>query len=206
MSSSLIVGLTGGIGSGKSAVCREFEQLNVPVVDADIAAREVVAPGSDGLLEVVGEFGDDVLNSGGEINRSKLRSLIFADDHKRKTLETLLHPRIKRRIVEQLDALLSPYCILCVPLLVERNGYDNIGRILVVDCPVAVQIARVMARDTMTSEQVSAIMQTQATREQRLQMADDVVENAGPLEALKARVEQLHSRYTAIAMQLKPEQ
>lgn len=203
MSSELVVGLTGGIGSGKSAVCREFEHLAVPIVDADIVARDVVEPGSIGLRAVIDSFGEAILNSGGTIDRGKLRLLIFEDDNQRKLLESILHPMIRQRIAEQLAAIRSPYCILCVPLLVEKHGYENMGRILVVDCSIELQISRVMQRDNLTRAQVNAIMQTQATREKRLRMADDVVENAGGIEELRTQVKALHSKYTAIADQLE---
>jgi len=201
VSSRLVVGLTGGIGSGKSAVTREFEGLGVPVVDADIAAREVVLPGTPGLLEVVDAFGQDVLGPDGTLDRARLRQLVFEHDDKRKKLESILHPKIRDLIRNNLDAISAPYCILCVPLLVERGGYENVDRVLVIDCPVETQIERVMARDDLTRPQVEAIMRNQATREQRLEVADDVVQNAGDLEALKAPVAALHDKYTDLAGQ-----
>lgn len=205
MSCDLVIGLTGGIGSGKSAVCREFERLLVPVVDTDVIAREVVAPGSTGLEEVVSTFGEDVLGRDGAIDRGRLRQVIFADDKKRAALEAILHPKIRERVRDQLAAVTSSYCILCVPLLVEKGGYENVDRILVVDCPTEVQMARVMDRDNLTQAQVEAIMRSQATRDQRAQLADDIVENSDRLEALRTAVEAHHVRYTAIADQLKQE-
>lgn len=195
----LVVGLTGGIGSGKSAVCREFERLAVPIVDADVVAREVVAPGSPGLEAVIAAFGHGILAPNGEIDRRELRRLIFDDNDKRARLEAILHPRIRERIHEQLALARTPYCILCVPLLVEKGGYDNVNRILVIDCPTEVQIERVMVRDNLTRQQVEAIMRSQATRDERLRLADDVIENSDRLEALRAQVEALHAKYTAIA-------
>lgn len=194
-----MVGLTGGIGSGKSAVTAEFERLGVPVVDADLVAREVVLPGSDGLREVVEAFGRDVLGADGMIDRTQLRQLVFADDAKRKRLESILHPKIRDRIRSKLDAITAPYCILCVPLLVERQGYENVDRVLVIDCSEETQIARVMSRDNLTRPQVEAIMRSQATREQRLSVADDVVENSRGLDALRAPIAALHGNYTDIA-------
>jgi dephospho-CoA kinase len=202
MSQAFVVGLTGGIGSGKSAVCREFERFDVPIVDADIVSREVVAPGTAGLLAVVRAFGSDVLNAECTIDRAKMRQLIFEDESKRKTLESILHPLIRDQIRTQLSDVRSPYCILCVPLLVEKRGYENIDRILVIDCPVEVQIARVMARDSLSRAQVESIMQTQASREQRLRLADDIVENAAGLDSLRDQVEALHTKYLMIAEQL----
>lgn len=205
MSSALLVGLTGGIGSGKSAVCHEFERLGVPIVDADIVAREVVEPGSEGLRAVVEFFGEEILDSQGMLDRARLRQLVFEDDQKRVTLESILHPKIRERIREQLDAIETPYSIMCVPLLVEKRGYENIDRILVIDCPVEIQISRVMKRDNLTREQVEAIMKTQATREQRLRLADDIVENASDIESLREPVQILHTKYTTIADQLTSE-
>lgn len=198
MSTRLVVGLTGGIGSGKSAVCREFERHCVPIVDADIVAREVVAPGSIGFAAVVQSFGEGILSSG-NIDRSKLRQVIFADDTKRAALEAILHPKIRESIDQQLANLDSPYCILCVPLLVEKGGYQNVDRILVVDCPTEIQIRRVMGRDNLTRAQVEAIMRSQATRDERLGVADDVIENSDGIEALETPVQVLHTKYMAIA-------
>lgn len=199
MSARLVVGLTGGIGSGKSAVTAEFERLGVPVVDADIVAREVVMPGTEGLAEVVAAFGADVLGADGMLDRKKLRLLVFDDDGQRKRLEGILHPRIRDRIRHKLEAVNTPYCILCVPLLVERQGYENVDRILVIDCSEELQITRVMARDNLTRLQVEAIMRTQATREQRLALADDVIENSGGLDELRAPITELHAKFTDIA-------
>lgn len=206
MSARLVVGLTGGIGSGKSAVTAEFERLGVPVVDADIVAREVVMPGSDGLTEVVQAFGTDVLGADGMLDRKKLRLRVFDDDTQRKHLESILHPKIRDRIRHKLDAITTPYCILCVPLLVERQGYENVDRILVIDCSEELQITRVMARDNLTRSQVEAIMRTQATREQRLAVADDVIDNSRDLEALRAPIAKLHEKFTDIAENPGPEQ
>lgn len=205
MSSDLLVGLTGGIGSGKSAVCREFERLDVPIVDADIVSREVVEPGTDGLRAIVDLFGIEILDADGTLDRARMRQLIFEDEKKRVMLESELHPRIRDRIRDQLDAIETPYTIMCVPLLVEKHGYENIDRVLVVDCPVETQISRVMSRDSLTRQQVESIMKTQASREQRLRLADDIVENASGIEALRDPVRTLHTKYTTIADQLKSE-
>ena len=199
MSARLVVGLTGGIGSGKSAVTAEFERLGVPVVDADLVAREVVMPGSPGLREVVAVFGTDVLGADGMLDRKQLRLRVFDDDTQRKRLEAILHPKIRDRIRHKLEAITTPYCILCVPLLVERQGYENVDRILVIDCSEQLQITRVMARDDLTRSQVEAIMRTQATREQRLAMADDVIDNSRGLDALRAPIAKLHAKFTEIA-------
>ena len=205
VSSAFVVGLTGGIGAGKSTVCREFECLAVPIIDADIAAREVVIPGSEGLGEVVSAFGREILSIDGSIDRGKLRHRIFENDGDRTRIEAILHPRIRERIGDQLAAVTSPYCILCIPLLVEKGGYENVDHILMIDCPTEVQIARVMERDNLTRLQVEAIMRSQASREERLRLADDVIDNSARVEALRAQVEALHVVYTQIADKLKLE-
>ena len=199
MSKPFIIGLTGGIGAGKSAVCDKFMQHAVPIVDADIAAREVVALGSEGLREVVNYFGTEVLAADGTLDRLKLRQTVFSDDSKLQALEGILHPRIRDEINQALAEITAPYCILCVPLLIEKGGYEQVDRILVIDCSVETQIARVMARDNLTRSQVEAIIETQAPRALRLEKADDVVENSGDLAALDAQVALLHERYMAIA-------
>ena len=195
MSKAYVVGLTGGIGSGKSAVTREFERLGVPIVDADIVAREVVMPGTPGLLEIIDTFGTDVLAPDGTLDRAALRDIVFADPDAKLRLESILHPKIRTRIAAKLDEVTAPYVILCVPLLVERRGYESIDRILVVDCDEKVQIERVMARDGLTRPQVEAIMQTQASRQERLAKADDIIDNSGDLASLSEPVASLHEQY-----------
>ncbi|NNL99098.1 MAG: dephospho-CoA kinase, partial [Gammaproteobacteria bacterium] len=180
-----IVGITGGIGSGKSVVCDAFAGLGIPVFDADIAAREVVLPGSPLLDDVVAEFGANVLNADGELDRRALRDLVFSSDTRRRALERLLHPAIRARLAAQIARCESDYCLLCIPLLVEKGGYEDIERILVVDCDPALQRSRVAVRDNLTPDEVGAIMRTQATREQRLAAADDIIENNGDLDAVR---------------------
>ena len=194
-----VVGVTGGIGSGKSAVCREFEHYGIEVVDADIVAREVVVPGSIGLGQIVERFGDDMLNPDGTLDRNALRNVVFADETKRKELESILHPKIRQRIAQQLEAARSPYTLLCVPLMVERGDSYACDRLLVVDCTEETQISRVMRRDDLTREQVLAIMSTQATRQQRLAKADDVILNDGSIEDMAQKVGPLHEKYLALS-------
>ena len=194
-----IVGVTGGIGSGKSAVCREFERYGIKVVDADIAAREVVVPGSEGLADVVAEFGQAVLNSDGTLNRGELREIVFQNADQRAKLEAILHPKIRKRIEQQLAESRSPYTLLCVPLMVERGNNYAINRLLVVDCDEETQIERVMQRDNLTRSQVLAIMSTQASREERLAQADDVIMNDGSVEDIADRVKPLHAKYLALS-------
>ncbi len=194
-----VVGVTGGIGSGKTVVCNAFAALGVPVFDADIAAREVVAPGAPLLQDVVAEFGPGVRGADGELDRRALRSLVFASDTRRRALEALLHPAIRARLAEQIGRCESDYCLLCIPLLVEKGGYENIERILVVDCDPELQRRRVAARDNLTVDEVTAIMRTQATRDQRLAAADDIIENNGDLDAVLEEVARLHEQYSAWA-------
>ena len=195
----LVIGVTGGIGCGKSTICREFAVLGAPVVDTDEVAREVVAPGTQGLAEVVAHFGTDVLDSDGALDRRRLRSLVFADEASRRWLEALLHPLIRRRTDEHVQAAAYPYCLVCIPLLVERDGGSRVDRVLVIDCPPETQIARVMARDKLTAPEVEAIMLTQATRAARLAAADDVIENIGDVEKLRPAIKALHRQYLDLA-------
>ena len=195
-----MVGLTGGIGSGKSAVCRLFAQLGVPVIDADVVAREVVEPGQPGLEAIVEAFGEEVLGSDGRLDRARLRELVFSDPERRKQLEALLHPRIRAEMDRRIAAVEAPYCIRCVPLLVETGQSADVDRVLVVDVPVETQLRRTLARDGGRRATVQAIID--ATRDQRLQVADDVLDNDGDLESLRRRVEMLHDRYLAAARDL----
>ena len=195
-----MVGLTGGIGSGKSAVCRLFAQLGVPVIDADVVAREVVEPGQPGLEAIVEAFGEEVLGSDGRLDRARLRELVFSDPERRKQLEALLHPRIRAEMDRRIAAVEAPYCIRCVPLLVETGQSADVDRVLVVDVPVETQLRRTLARDGGRRATVQAIIE--ATRDQRLQVADDVLDNDGDLESLRRRVEMLHDRYLAAARDL----
>lgn len=195
----LVVGVTGGIGSGKSTVCAEFSRYGIPVIDTDEVAREVVIPGSSGLAAVVAKFGAGVLAGDGALDRTALRRIVFADQALRVDLEAILHPRIRRRVQDLIAQVTMPYCLLGIPLLVERGNRQQVDRILVVDCPVATQVARVMARDKLTEQEVAAIMCTQATRQERLDKADDVVMNASDRSEIQAQVKNLHARYLALA-------
>jgi dephospho-CoA kinase len=195
MSQPYVVGVTGGIGSGKSTVCDEFARYGIAVIDADVVAREVVQPGSSGLAAVVEEFGASMLDADGNLDRAALRRLVFGEPGRRDTLEKILHPLIRARIRELLAQVTSPYCLLAIPLLVEKGNYDHVNRVLVIDCPVETQISRVMARDKLTQQEAEAIIRTQASREQRLSRADDTITNATDLDAIRAQVARLHSTY-----------
>lgn len=195
-----MVAVTGGIGSGKTTVSDRFAARHgVPVVDADIAAREVVAPGEIGLARTVEAFGEGVLDASGGLDRAGLKRIVFADPAKRELLEGILHPLIRERLERQVLALDTAYCLLCIPLLSSRTAYDFIDRVLVVDCSQETQIARVTARDDLTESEVMAIIRTQATRDERLALADDVLLNEGDPEAISAQVDELHATYLRLA-------
>jgi dephospho-CoA kinase len=194
-----VVGLTGGIGSGKTAVSERFRALGIEVVDADVASREAVKPGEPALEEIRRHFGDDVIQADGTLDRAALRGKVFADAEERRWLERLLHPAINAWIRRALAAARSPYVILVSPLLFETEQRRYTDRVLVVDVSEAVQIARTMARDDNDEAQVRAIMKAQTSRETRLAGADDVIVNDAGLDALERAVAELHRRYLALA-------
>lgn len=195
----LVVGLTGGIGSGKSAVSAHFARLGVPVVDADDIARELLAPGQPALDEVVTAFGFDLLDADGVLDRARLRRIVLADPAQRRRLEAILHPRVRSEMRRRTGALDAPYCILSIPLLVETGQTGEVDRVLVVDCPESLQRSRVAARNRWTAGEIDAMIAAQATRAQRLQHADDVLLNDGEVDALYRDVEALHHRYLALS-------
>lgn len=194
-----MVGLTGGIASGKSAAADAFARRGVSVIDTDVLAREVVAPGSPGLAEVVDAFGESVLDTQGALDRRRLRERVFADAAALARLEAITHPRIEALVQERLASASGPYAMLVVPLLVEKGWQRLVDRVLVVDAPVAVQRQRLMARDGIDAAAADAILARQASREERLAAADDVLDNAGDAAALDRGVERLHRRYRALA-------
>ena len=193
-----ILGLTGGIGSGKSAAADHFIELGVDVVDADHASRWVVEPGRPAIAKIVEHFGPNILLNDGQLDRAALREAIFADPEQRQWLEALLHPLIGEEIRHYLANAKSSYAILVSPLLIESGQYRLTQRILVIDVPVQMQLARTQARDNVTETQVQAILQAQASREQRLQKADDVLCNDRDLGWLKGEVERLHQFYLSL--------
>lgn len=200
--SELVIGITGGIASGKSEVTRRFEALGVVVADADLAAREAVAPGSQGLADVVAAFGPDVLAEDGSLDRAAMRRHVFGDETARRRLESIIHPRVRASLRETCAMATGPYAIASIPLLAEgggREAYPWLSRILVVDVPVDVQRARVVARDRVDAELAQRMIAAQATRDQRLAIADDVIVNDGPIEALVEHVTALDRRYRALA-------
>ncbi|HLA29725.1 MAG TPA: dephospho-CoA kinase [Pseudomonas sp.] len=193
-----ILGLTGGIGSGKSAVAQCFVKQGVHLVDADHAARWVVEPGRPALSKIVEHFGSDVLQADGQLDRGALRSRIFANADDRRWLEALLHPLIGQEIMQHLARAESPYAILVSPLLIESGQYKLTQRVLVVDAPEQLQIERTIARDHSSVEQVQAILQAQASRTERLKHAHDVLLNDRDLHWLQAEVERLHNFYLTL--------
>lgn len=192
------LGLTGGIGSGKSAVAAQFAALGIDVVDSDQAARWVVEPGRPALAAIAEHFGDQVLHADGQLNRPALRELIFKSPAERSWLERLLHPLIAAETAQFLANAKSPYAIMVSPLLIESGQYKLTQRILVVDVPEQLQIERTMQRDRLSAEQVQAIMAAQATRETRLSYADDVLVNDRDLAWVKQEVERLHAFYLTL--------
>lgn len=191
----LVIGLTGGIGSGKSTVARCFEEFGVPVIDADAIARELVEPDGPALHEIVQTFGSGVLDDDGYLDRARLRRLVFTDPARRRRLESILHPRIREEMRARMGTLETPYCVLTIPLLLETGQTDMVDRVLVVDAAESVRRARIRRRDGLDDEEIEAILRTQASGEQRLQAADDVIVNEGDLHALRTEVERLHHTY-----------
>lgn len=203
--SEFIIGITGGVASGKSEVTRRFEALGVVVADADIAARAAVAPGSTGLAEVVVQFGRDVLAADGSLDRAAMRRHVFGDDAARRRLEAIIHPRVRTALREACLSAPGPYAVAAIPLLAEgggREAYPWLSRILVVDVAPDVQRGRVMARDRVDATLAQQMIAAQATRDQRLAIADDVIVNDGPVQALDAHVAALDRRYRAMAATL----
>lgn len=200
--SGFVVGLTGGIASGKSAVTARFEALGVTVADADLAARAVVASGSPALAMIAERFGATMLLDDGTLDRARLRAHVFADVAERKALEAITHPAIRELLREQCEQAPGPYAMAAIPLLTEAGGraaYPWLDRVLVVDAPEALQLARLMQRDGIDATLAGQMISAQASREARLALADDVVANDGLPEALQAHVERLHAMYMGMA-------
>ncbi len=196
----LIVGLTGGIGSGKSSVGREFESHGVAVVDADAISRALTATGGGAIEAIRAQFGNGAIDINGALDRARMRALVFSDPLAKQRLEKILHPMIRTESHRQVNLARSPYVILMIPLLVESGApRERCHRIAVVDCPEEIQIKRVVSRDGLTRAQVESIMRNQASRASRLAQADDVIDNGGPASAIVAQVATLHKKYVALA-------
>jgi len=191
----LIVGLTGGIGSGKTTVANIFAELGAHIIDTDIIARKLVEPGQPALKKIVEYFGSHVLNNDGQLNRKKLAEIIFKNDTKRKALETILHPGIKEMMQATLNTIKAPYCISVIPLLLETKQEELVDRILVVDCEPNDQLKRVQNRDQRSEEQIQSIIDSQISRKSRLNAATDIIENTGDMQDLHDKVIKLHKKY-----------
>ena len=197
--SIFVVVLTGGIASGKTAVSDLFSEKGVPVVDTDLIARKVVEAGSPALDRIATTFGPDFLDEKGNLDRKKMREAIFTDPDQKKRLESILHPAIATEAMRQVSARPEPWCLLVVPLLAESGRYQWVDRVLVVDVDESTQIERVMARDHIDRSQAEAILSAQASRQQRLAIADDVIDNSGSLEDLELQVEALYRKFSTLA-------
>ncbi|EIL99439.1 dephospho-CoA kinase [Rhodanobacter denitrificans] len=197
---ALVIALTGGVAAGKTAVTRRFEALGVHVHDADVAAREVIEPGTSGLAAVVDAFGAGVLDDAGRLDRAAMRRHVFADPTARKTLEAIIHPRVRQWLHERALAERGPYCLLAIPLLAENiEHYRWVDRVLLIDAPEAVQLARLIERDGIDEALARRMLAHQASRAERLAVADDVIENSADENALDQAVADLHRRYLALA-------
>jgi len=192
----MVVGLTGGIGSGKSAATNKFAALGIDIIDADEVARDVVTLGSEGLTRITEHFGHAILLEDGTLNRAALRKRVFNNSEEKQWLNQLLHPLIRKTMLQQIADATSHYCILSVPLLVEGNLTELCDRVIVVDCPESMQLERAMQRDGSTKQIIESIMASQATRKERLAAADDVIDNSKTLAFLNEQVLTLHSKYT----------
>lgn len=195
----LKVGLTGGIASGKTLVADMFVKLGAALVDTDVIAREVVAPGEPGLDAVRRIFGPSVMTPTGELNRAVMRSVIFRDAAKRRHLEEILHPLIRERALRKLQQVEGPYALVAVPLLVETGFGGLVDRVVVIDAPAATQHERLTKRDGIPRDEATAMIEAQTDRASRLQAADDVIDNSGTIEATRRQVERLHHRYLELA-------
>lgn len=191
----MIIGLTGGIGSGKSAAGIEFEKLGIAVIDADEIAQKASLKNSKAYKEIVEYFGSSILDNSQNIDRRKLRNIVFNDDEQKKKLEQILHPAIREDISFAISNSKSPYTIIMVPLIYETNSKDNYNRILVIDCDEDIQISRAVTRDGASEEDIKKIINSQATKKERLSIADDVISNNSSIEKLSEKVLHLHKNY-----------
>ena len=201
--SNLIIGLTGGIGSGKTTASDYFATLGVPIIDTDILARELVEPGQPALKAIIETFGPDVLDSNGRLQREAVRELVFSDADKRRRLEDVLHPRIRERALQLAADARAAYCIVVIPLLVETRYPIELDRVLVIDTPENNQYQWVAERDGLNSEQIEAVLASQASREDRLKIADDVVINDGNMQRFYRDLDRLHVAYLELASQVE---
>jgi dephospho-CoA kinase len=204
--SKYVVGISGGIGSGKTTVTDLFATYSIAVIDADVIAREVVEPGSPALKAIIDKFGQSVIDSSigsssGTLDRAKLRTLVFNDSEIKNWLNQLLHPAIRQQMLLQTQQATSAYCLLSVPLLVENKLYEHVDRVVIVDVDEQTQLQRTLLRDKTNEQQIRAIMSSQATRQQRLAVADDVIDNNGNVDDLSEQVAHLHKHFLQLAKQ-----
>ena len=195
----LVIGLTGGIGSGKSACTALFSAHGVPVIDADELAHALVAPGEPALADIIAAFGPEYLAADGYLDREKLRQRVFTDADSRHRLEAILHPLIRLNINKLIEAVSTPYCIVAIPLLLETGQTDLVDRVLVIDVPESLQISRAATRDRLTEDTIRPILESQVDRATRLAAADDVITNTGSLDELAAKVQALHETYLSLS-------
>ena len=195
----LRIGLTGGIGSGKSSAAAMFARRGVPVIDADEIAKQLVAPGQPAYQRIIQRFGKEFVDANGFIDRGRLRRHVFGDPASRRELEAILHPRVRQQIQRQLRALRAPYCVIVIPLIFEANQQDLVDRILVIDAAEDTQVQRVAARSSLTEDEIRKIIAAQIGRNVRLRQAHDVITNEGELEQLEERVDAFHTRYLDLA-------
>ena len=195
----MIVGLTGGIGSGKSAAANFFQNEGITVIDADGLSREVIEEGTPGFASIVEYFGSKIIDSDGSINREHLRKEVFDDDKKKKLLESIIHPLVRDLMVKKIAASKSPYSIIMVPLIFETNSMSNYNRILVIDCDPKIQLERAMLRDNNSKAQIEKIMDSQCSREERISIANDIIPNNDSLENLKIRSIAMHKFYLGLS-------
>jgi dephospho-CoA kinase len=194
----LLIGLTGGIGSGKSTVCDLFHKLGVPIIDSDKIARELVAPGTPALEQIARLFGAQLLLEDGSLNRGKMREIVFANKDKRKQLEAILHPLIRQEMERQISLLNTPYVILAIPLLLEKGWQQQLDRVLVIDCSEELQRQRARERDGSSAKTIEQIIASQIPRDRRIAAADDLIDNSGSRDSLRKQIETLHHRYLAL--------
>jgi dephospho-CoA kinase len=204
--SNYVVGISGGVGSGKTTVTDLFAKYAIKVIDADVIAREIVEPGTPALKAIIDKFGQSVLDSSGgsssgTLDRAKLRTLVFNNSEVKNWLNQLLHPAIREQMLLQTKQAESAYCLLSVPLLVENKLYQHVDRVVIVDVHEQTQLQRTLLRDKTNEQQIRAIMRAQATRQQRLAVADDVIDNNGKADDLTEKITQLHKHYLQLAKQ-----
>jgi dephospho-CoA kinase len=195
----LRIGLTGGIGSGKTTVANHFSALGIDVIDADVIVHQISQPGEAVFAAIIEAFGNSVLNLDGTLNRKHLGEIVFNDNTARKKLESIIHPEVRRRMLHAITEVKSPYCVLVIPLLIETGFTDMVDRVLVIAADMQQKVQRVQARDEMNEELIKSIMDTQATDGERKKIADDVIENTGSITSLKAKTEELDRLYRQLS-------